>query len=61
MIIDSSICVAVIDRLPVPVAVRMIRFCDQRHLLGRQLDAEVAARDHDAVRRLDDRVDCSSA
>ena len=33
-----------------------MRFWSARHLLGRQLDAEVAARDHDAVGQRDDAV-----
>ena len=57
VIIDSSICVAVITGRPSRLHSAMIRFCAIRHLLERQLDAEVAARDHHAVGRADDALD----
>ena len=51
VIIESSICVAVIDGRAIAPASASRRFWIDRHLLDRQLDAEVAARDHDAVGR----------
>ena len=49
--IESSICVAVIDGPRERAGQREQPLLDDRHLLDRQLDAEVAARDHDAVGR----------
>ena len=52
--IESSICVAVIDRAGQRAGERDDLLLDDRHLLDRQLDAEVAARDHHAVGGADD-------
>ena len=46
---DSSICVATITGLPSLRQLRTMRFWIAGHLLGRQLDAEVAARHHHRV------------
>ena len=48
-IIDSSICVAVITGLPRSSAREDDPLLQQRHVGGADLDAEVAARDHDRV------------
>ena len=53
-VIDSSICVAVITGLPGHVAEPDDLLLDQRHAPGRNLDAEVAARDHHRVGGADD-------
>ena len=50
-IIDSSICVAVTTGFEARFARCDHIFLRQRHLFERDLDAEVAARDHDAVGR----------
>ena len=52
--IESSICVAVIDGPRELAGLREQVLLDDRHELDRQLDAEVAARDHDAVGGADD-------
>ena len=49
-IIDSSIWVAVITGMPAPIRLADDRLLDRRHVLGRHLHAEVAARHHHAVR-----------
>ena len=56
VIIDSSICVAVMTGVPVSTQCRMIRFWRCGHVLDRAVDAEVAAGDHDRVGRGDDVV-----
>ena len=53
-IIDSSIWVATMTGLAVAPGDLDGALLDQRHLLERQLDAEVAAGDHHAVERVDD-------
>ena len=57
LIIDSSICVAVITGLPASRPSRMIRFCASGTPRGADLDAQVAARHHHPVGHLDDRVE----
>ena len=53
----SSIWVAVITtRTGLFAALAMIRFCAIRHVLGAELDAQVAAGDHHAVRGREDRL-----
>ena len=49
MIIDSSICVAVITILPRALVSSMARFWMSGTFSGAHLDAEIAARHHDAV------------
>ena len=53
-IIDSSIWVATITGLACASRQRDRPGLHERHVLERQLDAEVAAGDHDAVERVDD-------
>ena len=55
--IESSICVAVITGLPFMTVVADDLLLDDRHLLQRQLHAEIAARHHDAVGLRDDLVE----
>ena len=57
LIMLSSICVATTTGLPSWRAARTMRFCAQRHLLGRQFHAEVAARHH---HRVGQRAGCAS-
>ena len=59
LIIDSSICVAVMTGLPALGGSADDPLLDQRHLGGTDLDAEVAAGDHDAVRLGEDRVEAA--
>ena len=56
-IIDSIICVAVIVSLLRSRASLIIRFCRPGTAAVAHFDREVAARDHDAVRRIDDLVE----
>jgi hypothetical protein len=56
-IIDSSICVAVITGRPRPLARGDDLLLRERHALVRQLDAQVAARDHHGVGGAEDLVD----
>ena len=56
-IIDSSICVAVITGRPMRLRERDDLLLRDRHFLERQLDAEVAARDHHRVGRAQDLLD----
>ena len=55
--IDSSICVAVITGLPRSSAASDDPLLEERHERGADLDAEVAARDHDRVGLLEDLVE----
>ena len=61
VIIDSSICVAVITGRPRRLHERNDALLRERHFLERQFHAEVAARDHDAVGRAHDASMFSSA
>jgi len=54
VIIDSSICVAVMTIFPRRFVSSMIALLPQRDFLGPELHAEIAARDHDAVGDVDD-------
>ena len=54
-IIDSSICVAVMTGRAVQVGELDDALLRERHLLEGQLDAEIAARDHDRVGGREDR------
>ena len=56
-IIDSSIWVATMTGLALRRASSIAALLHQRHLLERQLHAEVAAGHHDAVERVDDLVE----
>ena len=54
---DSSICVAVMTGLPARLACAMSCFLHEGHFLDRHLHAEVAARHHDAIGRLQDLIE----
>ena len=54
VVIDSSICVAVIAKRPQMLARCSTRFCTIGTDFGRKLDAEVAAGDHDAIADVED-------
>ena len=56
-VIDWSISVATMTGRRTRRATREDLPLDDRHALGRELDAEIAARDHDAVARGDDALE----